>query len=363
MVLRGIGIFNAKKRKEAAEEEKYMLSNGAKLLQELIAACDGKTNPIRIFSAKELKKATDNYSSKLICYKDDCSVYYKGMLEDRIIIIRRTEVAHLNSSVDLKRHINEVVVLSQINHKNVVKLLGCCLEAQIPIIVYDYNFTYNKNLKDCIHGEVLSRRLSWEDCLRIANEVAEALVYVHLATPKTIVHMDIAPRNIWLDEHCNSKVTSFCHSESIPQGESHVQVDLSFDNNVEADTEGTLPYIDPEFIGSGRFTEKSDVYSFGVVLFELLSGIQASNLLTGASTTVNQTSATAEISYNSVMISHMKEFYVNKEGVTYQKTAFAELAVRCIQASSDERPTMKEACQELRRLRSSCSPPSTSRSP
>lgn len=340
-----------------------MLSNGAKLLQELIAACDGKTKPIQIFSAKELKKATDNYSSKLICHKDARNVFYRGMHEDRTILIGRTEVAHLNSSVDVKLLINEVVVLSQINHKNVVKLLGCCLEAQIPIIVFDYDFTYNKHLKDCIHGEVLSRRLSWENCLRIANDVAEALVYVHMATPKTIVHMDIEPRNIWLDEHCNSIVTGFCHSESIPKGESHFQVDLSFDNDVEVYTEGKLPYIDPEFIGSGRFTEKSDVYSFGVVLFELLCGIQAWNLLTGASTTVNQTSDTAEISYNSVMISHMKEFYLNKEGVTYQKTAFAELAVRCIQASSDERPTMKEACLELRRLRSSSSPPSTSRSP
>lgn len=206
------------------------------MLQELIAACDGKTNPIQIFSAKELKKATDNYASKLICYKDDCCVCYRGMHEDRIIVVKRTEVAHLNSSVDLKPFINEVVVLSQINHKNVVKLLGCCLEAQIPIIVYDYDSTYNKNLKDCIHGEVLSRRFSWEDCLRIASEVAEALVYIHMATPKTVVHMDIAPRiNIWLDEHCNSEVSSFCHSESIPEGESHVQVDLSFDNDVEVD--------------------------------------------------------------------------------------------------------------------------------
>jgi serine/threonine protein kinase len=153
--------------------------------------------------------------------------------------------------------VQEIIILSQINHRNVVRLLGCCLQVEVPILVYEY--IPNGTLFQLIHGS--RAPISLEARLKIAQESAEALSYLHLSTNRPIVHGDVKSLNILLDEDYMAKVTDFGASRILPKEAVQLMTMV----------QGTLGYLDPEYLQERKLTEKSDVYSFGVVLLELIT--------------------------------------------------------------------------------------------
>ncbi|XP_058096309.1 wall-associated receptor kinase-like 1 [Magnolia sinica] len=315
------------------DTERRFLDNGARLLQDLISSCDGKVNLFRIFSEEELRKATDHYDERRILGKKGTFTYYKGTYEDRTIVVRTISSDSANED-DMNFVFNEIVMLSQISHRNVVKLLGCCLETEVPMRVYE--FVPNGSLYQHIHETDLSGRISWENRLRIVTEVADALTYLHASSPKPIIHMHIKPSNILLDGNYTAKLTNFRISVSISPDE----------RNVESAIKGTVGYIDPEYASTGLFTEKSDVFGFGLLLLELLTGEK----------TLDQTREELWLG-NLVMSSMIKnqlssivDVGIMEEGKMEQFTASAELALRCIHEKGEERPTMKEVVQELKSI-------------
>nr|GMD86859.1 wall-associated receptor kinase-like 1 [Ipomoea batatas] len=231
----------------------------------------------------------------------------------------------------LEPFINEVVILSQINHRNVVKLLGCCLETEVPILVYE--FIPNGTLLSLIHnnfGDELIP-LSWDIRLRIASEVASALAYLHSASSIPIYHRDIKSSNILLDEKFQAKVSDFGTSRSISIDQTHLTTIVK----------GTFGYLDPEYFQSSQFTDKSDVYSFGAVLAELLTG---------------QKPISFEVDDDedrSLSFWEILDVEVSDQGKKEDVMAVAWLAQRCLNYNGKKRPTMKEVVAELDAIRAS----------
>ena len=147
-------------------------------------------------------------------------------------------------------------------HKNILKLVGCCLETSIPTLVYEY--AQNGVLADQIY---ISRRqgtpIVWQSRLKIARHIAHAIAYLHTGFSRPIIHRDIKSENIFLDQHDVPKLTDFSLSISIPEGETHVEVDGVF---------GTWGFLCPCYINTSRVSEKTDIYSSGMFLLHLFTG-------------------------------------------------------------------------------------------
>ena len=176
-----------KQRKLIKLKQWFFEQNGGLILQQKLSREENLVETTKIFTMEELKRATNNYDETLIIGRGGFGTVYKGFLPDnRIVAIKKSRIA---DESQIEQFINEVVVLSQINHRNVVKLLGCCLETQVPLLVYE--FVPNGTLFEYIHNESMASTILWETRLRIAVETAEALSYLHSAASPPIIHRDV----------------------------------------------------------------------------------------------------------------------------------------------------------------------------
>ena len=165
-----------KKRKLIKLKEKFFQQNGGLLLQQQLYNGKLSAETAELFSSEELKKATNSYHESRVLGQGGYGTVYKGVLSDNTVVaIKKSKIGDQSQ---IEQFINEVRVLLQINHRNVVKLLGCCLETEVPLLVYE--FITNGTLFEHIHdtkGQYSS--LSWELRLKIAMEIAGAIAYLH----------------------------------------------------------------------------------------------------------------------------------------------------------------------------------------
>ncbi|KAI9077553.1 hypothetical protein K1719_040485 [Acacia pycnantha] len=315
--------------------ERNFDQNGGNMLLQRLAQQQGYADRTKIFSQVELQHATNNFDEARILGRGGQGTVYKGILPDNTVIaIKKSRVGADPRQV--KDFINEVVVLSQINHRNVVKLLGCCLETKVPLLVYE--FVDNGTLLDHIDPSKNECSISWETRLRIAAETAEAISYLHSAASIPIFHRDIKSTNILLDRNHRAKVSDFGASRLVPLDETQVSTVVR----------GTLGYLDPEYLLTGQLNEKSDVFSFGVVLIELLTRNKAVEF-----------SRSEQPNLAMYFVSSIKEDrlweILDRQLLDQKKNAeqlkeVAFLAGRCVRVSGEERPTMKEVAKELEGL-------------
>ncbi|KAG6657214.1 wall-associated receptor kinase-like 10 [Carya illinoinensis] len=333
LIFSGWGSYKVtKKRMRIRRKEKFFKQNGGLLLQQHLST-NNEVNieNTKLFNSEELEKATDRFSVDRIIGHGGQGTVYKGMLADgRIVAIKKSMVI---DEEKLQAFINEVVILSQINHRNVVKLLGCCLETKVPLLVYE--FIPNGTLAEYLNGKNEEFSPTWDMRLRIAIEVAGALFYLHSAASLPIYHRDIKSTNILLDEKYQAKVADFGISRSVAIGQTHLSTLV----------QGTFGYVDPEYFQSGQFTDKSDVYSFGVVLAELLTGEKAIS-----STGTRDTKSLAAFFVSSMEGNNLFNILDNqvlKEMEKGKIIAIANLAKRCLNLKGKKRPTMREVAMEL----------------
>jgi serine/threonine protein kinase len=321
------------RRKLSNIKQQYFQQHGGLLLFEKMKSDQGLA--FTVFTEVEIEQATNKFDKSQILGHGGHGTVYKGIMRDNIpAAIKRCALIDDRNKKEFGK---EMLILSQINHKNIVKLLGCCLEVEVPMLVYE--FIPNGTLFDLIHGKNRTLHIPFSSLLRIVNEAADGLAFLHSYANPPILHGDVKSSNILLDENYMAKVSDFGASILAPTDEAQFVTMV----------QGTCGYLDPEYMQTCRLTDKSDVYSFGVVLLEVLTGqmpfkLESNELQRSLSS--NFLLAMKENNLDSMLDSQIKE----NENIELLR-GLAELAKHCLDMCGDNRPSMKEVSDELSRLR------------
>ncbi|MFS7957976.1 putative protein kinase RLK-Pelle-WAK-LRK10L-1 family [Helianthus anomalus] len=301
--------------------------------REKIIGASGIGKLAKVFTSKEIKKATNNFSQNDLLGVGGFGEVYKGVMEDGAIVAVKCAKPGNTKSID--QVLNEVRILCQVNHKNLVRLLGCCVEEEQPFLVYEY--IPNGSLFEHLHGHD-KRPLTWGERLGIAHDTAEGLAYLHFSASPPIYHRDVKSGNILLDYNMKAKVADFGLSRLAEADVTHVTTCA----------QGTFGYLDPDYYWNYQLTDKSDVYSFGVLLLEMLTcqkaidfgrPVEDVNLVAYIKRVVNEERLV------DVIDPRLKK-HASSLDIEAMK-AFGFLAMSCLEERRENRPSMKETSEEI----------------
>uniref|UniRef100_A0A453F3G2 non-specific serine/threonine protein kinase n=1 Tax=Aegilops tauschii subsp. strangulata TaxID=200361 RepID=A0A453F3G2_AEGTS len=211
------------------------------------------------FTLRDLEFATNRFSKENVLGEGGYGVVYRGRL------VNGTEVAikkiFNNMGQAEKEFRVEVEAIGHVRHKNLVRLLGYCVEGVNRMLVYE--FVNNGNLEQWLHGAMRQHGVfTWDNRMKVVIGTAKALAYLHEAIEPKVVHRDIKSSNILIDDEFNGKVSDFGLAKMLGSDKSHITTRVM----------GTFGYVAPEYANTGMLNEKSDVYSFGVLLLETVTG-------------------------------------------------------------------------------------------
>ncbi|MED6224136.1 hypothetical protein PIB30_080913 [Stylosanthes scabra] len=206
-----------------------------------------------------IRQSTNNFSDCCKLGEGGFGPVYKGSLQDGTeVAIKRLSKA---SGQGLVEFMNEVIFIAKLQHRNLVRLLGCCVENNEKLLVYEY--MSNSSLAFHLFDEERRKKLNWRLRLNIINGLARGILYLHEDSRLRVIHRDLKASNVLLDDDMNPKISDFGLARAFEKGQ-----------NQENTTRvmGTYGYMAPEYAMEGLYSVKSDVFSFGVLLLEIISG-------------------------------------------------------------------------------------------
>ncbi|XP_042403699.1 probable LRR receptor-like serine/threonine-protein kinase At1g56140 isoform X3 [Zingiber officinale] len=209
------------------------------------------------FSYAELRAATGDFNPANILGEGGFGQVFKGILNDGRTVAIKQLSATSNQGKD--QFLTEIATISSVQHRNLVRLLGCCVDEDRRILVYEY--LENGSLDNAIFGKK-NLLLDWQTRFDILLGVAKGLTYLHEESRLRIVHRDVKASNILLDADLNPKISDFGLAKLYDDKLSHMNTKVA----------GTIGYLAPEYALRGHLSEKADVFAFGVLALEVLSG-------------------------------------------------------------------------------------------
>ncbi|XP_047324743.1 non-functional pseudokinase ZED1-like [Impatiens glandulifera] len=322
-----------------------------KSLMDLIASMDGghfdipiihgfEENPVRVFSAAELDKSTESFNQARLLTEDALwKIYRSGSLKKHnLVLIKKYNKADKEFPLIKSPAVRDTAIAAQMcNHRNVLKLIGVCMEFDAPALIYEHP----ENTR--LLSNVLFRNgsdLTWKSRLGLACNIANAILHLHTAFSTKIVHRNLKLENIFIDKDEIAKLFDFSFAICIPQGESEV-------NDAVVGTRG---FIESEYARTGSVSDKVDVYDFGIILLEFLSGRRPN--YAGGESLDDMKECIAKHELNLIVDSKVLE--IEQE---IQLMDFAQLSLRCMNENREMRPNMPQVVDELIRLQGLCHGP------
>ncbi|KAG2615326.1 hypothetical protein PVAP13_3NG063600 [Panicum virgatum] len=332
-----IAIFISRRKRTPKRTEDRSQSFVSWDMKSTSASTAPQLRGARTFSFDELRKITNNFSEandignggygKVV---DPIQVYRGTLPSGQLVAVKRSQQGSLQGSLEFR---TEIELLSRVHHRNVVSLVGFCLDQDEQILVYEY--VPNGTLKESLTGKS-GVRLDWRRRLRVVLGAAKGVAYLHELADPPIVHRDIKSSNVLLDERLNAKVSDFGLSK--PLGEDGR-------GQVTTQVKGTMGYLDPEYYMTQQLTGKSDVYSFGVLMLEVAT---ARKPLERGRYIVREVKAAVDRSKDLYGLHELLDPALGAALAGLEQ--YVDLALRCVEEAGADRPSMGEVVGEIERM-------------
>ncbi|KAK6249520.1 hypothetical protein SCA6_003525 [Theobroma cacao] len=295
------------------------------------------------FKYEVLEKATNSFDESRKLGQGGAGSVFKGILPNgKTVAVKRL---FFNTRQWVDQFFNEVNLISGVQHKNLVRLLGCSIEGPESLLVYEY--VPNRSLDQILFVKNTIHILSWSQRFNIICGTAEGLAYLHGGSGAKIIHRDIKTSNILLDENLTPKIADFGLARCVASDKSHVSTAIA----------GTLGYMAPEYLVRGQLTEKADVYAFGVVVLEIATGRKNSVFSEGSSSILYSVWK----NYKADTITQGIDSGLRGRFEEREASSVLLVGLLCTQASAALRPSMAEVVQML--TDKSCEIPSPKQPP
>ncbi|KOM32788.1 hypothetical protein LR48_Vigan01g234400 [Vigna angularis] len=276
-----------------------------------------------------LENATDNFDPANKLGQGGAASVFKGTLPTgKTVAVKRLS---FNKRQWTEGFFNEVNLISGIQHKNVVKLLGCSIEGPESLLVYE--FVPNGSLDQVLFGKGSEDALNWEKRFQIICGIAEGLAYLHEGSGTKIIHRDIKSSNILFDENMNPKIANFGLARIVTGNKSHLRTGNS----------KTLGYTAPEYVSNGQLTEKADIYAFGVLIVEIVCGKKNSDQIPGSTSLLHSVWK----NYKANNITASVDPVLQGKLTVDEASNTLQAGLLCTQSTVTLRPSMSEVVQML----------------
>ncbi|XP_039684666.1 G-type lectin S-receptor-like serine/threonine-protein kinase CES101 isoform X1 [Medicago truncatula] len=293
---------------------------------------DFKGHDIKVFNYSSILEATMNFSPENKLGQGGYGPVYKGILPTgQEIAVKRLSKTSGQGIVEFK---NEFVLICELQHTNLVQLLGCCIHQEERILIYEY--MPNKSLDFYLFDSTRRKCLDWKKRLNIIEGISQGLLYLHKYSRLKIIHRDLKASNILLDENMNPKISDFGMARMFTQQESVVNT-----NRIV----GTYGYMSPEYAMEGICSTKSDVYSFGVLLLEIICG-RRNNSFYDVDRPLNLIGHAWEL-WNDGEYLQLMDPTLNDTFVPDEVQKCIHVGLLCVEQYANNRPTMSDVISML----------------